>query len=111
MTKKGNFAFNGHPLLWGGMERIEGVLMPPLHQLSCQKEQKPRWSRQAALQHFLATLTAIERVSAPDLDRAHPRGVYWDSLESFKLFCEVQVGKMPVLHAFLSAQRWQLYYM
>ena len=36
MTKKGNFAFNSHLLLWGGMEWIEGVLTPPLHQFSHQ---------------------------------------------------------------------------
>ena len=100
MTKKGNFAFNGHPSLWGGMEQIEGVLTPPLHQLSCQKGQKPRQCCQAVLQCFLATMLLIGHIFAPDFSRAHPQGVHWDSLGSFKLFCAVQVGEMPVLRAF-----------
>ena len=76
MTKKGNFAFNGHPSLWGGMEWIEEVLMPPLHQLSCQKGQKPCQHHQAVLQHFLATMLPIGRIFVPDFSRAHPQGVH-----------------------------------
>ena len=76
MTKKGNFAFNSHPSLWGGMEWIEGALMPPLYQLSCQKGQKPHQHRQAALQCFLATMLLIGCIFVPDFSHAHPQGVH-----------------------------------
>ena len=73
MTKTGNFAFNAHPSLWGGVEQTEGVLTPPLHQLSHKKEQKPHQHHQRVLQHFLVTLPAIRRIFAPDINCAHPR--------------------------------------
>jgi hypothetical protein len=58
------------------MERIEGVLTPPLHQFSHQKVQKPHQHRQAALRRFLATFLAIGRVPTPGFDHAHPQGVH-----------------------------------
>ena len=76
MTKTRNLTFNGHPSLWGGVGRIEGVLTPPLHQLFYQKEQKPCRHCQAALRRLLATLPAIGRIFALNLDHTHPQGVH-----------------------------------
>ena len=42
-------------------------------------------------------MPVIGHIFAPNLGHTHPQGVYWDSLESFKPFCEVEVGKMLVL--------------
>ena len=65
MTKTQNRTFNGHPSLWGGMGWIEGVLMPPFHQLFYQKEQKPCQCCQVVFRCFLATLLAIGCIFAP----------------------------------------------
>jgi hypothetical protein len=78
---------------------------------STQKKKKPRRRRQIALWRFLATSPSIGGICAPDFDGAHPQGVQWDSLNSFKLPGEAQVGHTPALRAFLCAQRWHLYYM
>ena len=61
--------------LWGGVERTEGVLTPPLPRHFATQMQKPCQHRQAALRRFLVTLPAIGRIFAPDLNRAHPQGV------------------------------------
>ena len=47
----------------------------------------------------------------PDFNSVHPQGVQWDSLESFKVVGGGEVVDTPALHAFLRAQRRQLYYM
>jgi hypothetical protein len=65
------------------MERIEGVLRPPLVLKLCRETQKQRRRCQVALRRFLTTLATIGRVYAPDLNCVDPQGVQSDSLGSF----------------------------
>jgi hypothetical protein len=81
------------------MERTEGVSTPPLTSKVCNKTRKPRRHRQAALRRVLAMLTTIGRNYAPDFDGVHLQGVQSDSLESFKVLTELQVGETTVLCA------------
>jgi hypothetical protein len=77
-----------------------GGINAPSAVKTLQKKQNPHQRRQAALQCFLATLPAIGRVFAPDLNRAYSQGVYWDSLENFNSLGALQARETPALRAF-----------
>jgi len=44
----------------------------------------------------------IGRNSAPDFDSAHPQGVHWDSLGSFRAVGAMQEVDTPALRAFFA---------
>ena len=55
-----------------------------------------------------AMLLAIGCIFAPDLDHAHPQGVYRDSLASFSSIGPAKLDILRCCAPFLSAQRRQL---
>ena len=81
------------------MEWMNTTPTPPALQKTGRKTQKHRQRRQNALRRFLAMLATTGRNHAPDFDGAHPQGVQWDSLESFKAVGPGEMVDTPALRA------------
>jgi hypothetical protein len=92
---------SGPPSTAQWLERTKTIPYPLALQKPDQKTQKHRQRRRNVLRRFLATLATIRRNYAPGFDGAHPQGVQWDSLGSFKAVGCREVVDTLALRAFL----------
>jgi len=93
---------SGPPAPAQHVERTNTTPDPPMSQKTGVKTQKHRRCRRNVLRRFLVTSAMIGRNSAPDFNGAHPQGVQWDSLGSFRAVGQGQWVDTPMLRAFFA---------